>query len=309
MCDIQLVHDPPLDLRALAALDALVRNESVSRAARELGVSQPTMSRTLSRLRATLGDALLVRSGNRMVPTPRARAIAKAAREAMRSLDNAVRRVHFSAPDSTRRFRIAAWDYTQRLLLPPLLRRLQTEAPHASVEVCPVEKRSPVEALERGDIDLSIGLHRDLREDYRRRALFDDHFALCARADHSLWQQPVTVERFASAPQLLVAPFGATRAGVVDIALRRLGLERRVALFVPSFAIAPDVLRETELIATLPARFVQHVAPDLRVEPVPLPLPEFAVEAVWHGSSHDDEGHRWLRQQLAVVADGLGAVD
>ena len=306
-CDSPTVHREPLDLRALAALEAVIRHESVSKAATALGLSQPSLSRTLARLRDELGDELLVRSGTRMVATPRALRVARAAREAITQLELAIRGDAFEPATSTRHFRLAAWDYTQQVLLPPLLQRLRTEAPGVSAEVVPVLDRSPVDALEAGDIDLSVGLHRDLRDGYARIGLFEDAFTLCARADHPMWDEPVTPERFAAAAHLLVAPFGATRRGAVDLALQAVGLTRRVAVFVPNFASAPVLLRETDLVATLPRQLVARAGAGLRTAPPPIPLPTFQIEAVWHGRAHADDGHRWLRQQLRAAADDVAA--
>ena len=302
-CDSRAVHREPFDLRALAALEAVIRHGSVSKAATALGLSQPSLSRTLARLRETLGDELLVRSGTRMVPTPKAVRVARAAREAMEQLELAIRGDAFDPSTSTRHFRMAAWDYTQQVLLPPLLQRLRTEAPRVSVEVVPVLDRSPVDALEAGDIEVSVGLHRDLRDGYAKVGMFEDCFLLCARPGHPIWSGPLTPERYAAAAHLLVAPFGATRRGAVDLALQAVGLRRHVAAFVPNFAPAPDLLRETDLIATLPQQLVLRARASLKTAPPPVPLPSFQIEAVWHGRSHADEGHRWLRQQLRAAGE------
>lgn len=303
MCHIHRVHDGPLDLRSLAALDALVKHESVSKAATSLGVSQPTMSRTLARLRTVLADEVLVRTGARMVPTPRALEVARAARRALEQLEEAVRGEAFDPATAQRRFRIAAWDYTQRLVLGPLIRRLREMAPGVSLEVVPMLDRSPADALDAGDIDVSVGLHRGLREGYYRQRLFGDAFIFCARPDHPIWEDALTPERFAAAHHLLVAPFGAVRRGAVDLALEALGLSRKVVAFVPSFASAPGLLCETDLVATLPHRLVAGEGSRLRMEQAPVPLPEFAVEAVWHGTAHADPGHQWFRQLLREAAD------
>lgn len=299
------MHREPLDLRALAALEAVVRHGSVSKAATALGLSQPSLSRTLARLRETLGDELLVRSGSRMVPTPRALRVSQAAREAIAQLEQAIQGDAFEPDTSTRHHKIAAWDYTQQVLLPPLLQRFRTLAPRSSLEVVPVLDRSPVDALEAGDIDVSVGLHRDLRDGYARVGLFEDGFVTCAHAEHPIWEEPLTPERFAASAHLLVAPFGATRRGAVDLALEGVGLSREVAAFVPNFASAPELLRGTDLIATLPQRVVTAASNGLRWAPPPIPMPTFQVEAVWHGRSHADEGHRWLRQMLREAAGAL----
>ena len=300
ICDIHFVNER-LELRELAALKALVECESVSAAAQSLGMSQPTMSRILGRLRDVLSDPLMVRSGQRMVPTPRARYVAKVAAEALASIEEAVNTQTFEPESSKRHFRLCMWDYTQLVVLQPFLREVRAAAPQVTIEVVPVHGRSPVDVLESREVDLSVGLHRELRDGYRRRGLFVDRFVVCARHDHALWAGSLTPERFAACAHLLVAPFGATTRGAVDLALSPLGLERHVAAYVSSFASAPDVVAGTDLIATLPERLVVG-RDDLRRAEAPITLPEFEVEAAWHGALHDDEGHRWLRQVLVAAS-------
>lgn len=298
MCHIHWVHGGPLDLRSFAALEALVEHQSVSKAAAALGVTQPTMSRTLARLRAALGDELLVRAGSKMIPTPRAIELARAAGRAMQQFQRALEGETFDPATSTKRFRIAAWDYCQELLLPALISRLRAAAPASSLEVVPVLARSPIESLDAGDIDVSVGLHRQVRDGYHRRTLFSDAFVVCAREEHPIWDLPMTAERFAAAAHLLVAPFGATRRGAVDLALQAIGLSREVAAFVPNFAAAPALLRGTDLVATLPRLLVRNHDEALRFAEPPLPMPQFDIEAVWHGTTHADAAHAWFREQL-----------
>lgn len=305
MCHIRRVHGGPLDLRSFAALEALVAHQSVSKAATALGVTQPTMSRTLARLREALGDELLIRAGSKMIPTPRAVELARAAGQAMQQLQAALDGETFAPATSTKRFRIAAWDYCQQLLLPRLVSGLRAQAPGCSLEVVPVLARSPIECLDAGEIDVSVGLHRQVRDGYYRHTLFGDAFVVCARADHPLWDEALTAERFAATAHLLVAPFGATKRGAVDLALQAIGLTRTVAAFVPNFAAAPEVLRGSDLIATLPRRLVAAQAAGLRCAEPPLPMPQFDIEAVWHGTTHADEAHAWFRQQLREATNPL----
>ncbi|MEM6990219.1 MAG: LysR substrate-binding domain-containing protein [Myxococcota bacterium] len=122
-----------------------------------------------------------------------------------------------------------------------------------------------------------------------------------------MWSEEVTPERFAAAAHLLVAPFGATRRGAVDVALAALGLSRKVVAFVPNFASAPELLLTTDLVATLPEQLVCRVGPPLRTTRPPVPLPDFDIEAVWHGTTHQDLGHRWFREQLVAAAAGVPA--
>ena len=297
MWHIRYVND--LDFSHLAALEALVRLQSVTGAATELGLSQPSMSRKLKVLRARLDDPVLVRSGNEMSPTPRAARVARAAKDALAQLERALDPAPFDARSSTRCIKIAAWDYTQMVFLGSLLEALTAHAPKMSIAVVPVTARSPVAALESGEVDLSVGLHRDLRADYMRRRVFKDRFVVCARRDHVLFAQRMTLRRYAAARHLLVAPFGPTRPGVVDEALKSRGLTRTISAFVPSFLSAPAVLMESDLIATLPERLARR-SPGLATKRAPIALPEFSVEVVWHARGDKDPALKLVRGLISA---------
>lgn len=292
-----------LDLRTLRAFVHLVQMQSVSRAADAVQVSQPTMSRLLAALREAMDDPVLVRSGTHMRATRRARTALPTVIATLDRLQAAFEPPHFSPARSDRRFSIAAWDYAEAFVLPLLVRRMCRLAPGVSVESRPLRDRDPVPALVSGDLDLAIGLMRELPPAMHRRPLFSDRFVCMVRADHPRIHRRLTRRAFVRESHLLVAPFGATR-GIADRLLEAHAERRHVACYVPHFLTAPEVLRQTDLIATMPQRVARRLSErgGLRVFAPPLDLPEFTVEIVWHERSHDDQGHRWFREQCRKVA-------
>lgn len=295
------------DLNQLRALDALLTERSVTGAARRLGLTQPAMSHALSRLRETLGDPLLVRSGRGMALTPRAEALAPRLRLALRGLEDAVRaELPFDPASARRSFRVAAADYAELVLLPALIPRLEREAPGVDLWM-----RRPVDELEAlvdSDTDLVVGLLRpgEQAAGIKHRALFRERFVVILRADHPLASGPLTLEAYAAAKHAFIAPRGGP-GGVVDDALAKVGLSRRVALAIPHFLVAPYVVAGSDLVLTLAERvaraFAQHL-PLVIVEP-PLPLPEFTMSLMWHERMDADLGHIWLRNLLVEVARGV----
>jgi DNA-binding transcriptional LysR family regulator len=285
-----------LDVRLLRALVMLVEQRSVSSAALRLGVSQPTMSRLLKRWRTLTHDELLVQAGRAMQPTPRALEMARVVSGLIADLDDALRARPSAPGESKRTFRLAAWDYTQVVVLPRLLRELGRVAPGVVLEAQPWIERQIHPALERGDLDLAVGLFRALPAGCYRKALFGDRFVCFARTGHPVVKRRLTLDDFVRMRHLLVAPFGVAK-GAVDIALKRRGLERHVTCYVAHFHTAPEILRATDLIATLPERAVTSRAGLRRFAP-PIALPEFEVELVWHERTQRSPEHRWLREQL-----------
>ncbi|MFZ5482369.1 MAG: LysR family transcriptional regulator [Myxococcota bacterium] len=290
----------------LVSLHALLETGSVTRAAKWMGVTQSAMSHTLARLRADLGDPLLVRSGRGLVPTARAEAMAPRLREAVEALEAAMAAAPAFHPATARRtLRVATTDLVELALLPAVLARLGHEAPGVDLQV-----RAALDAetaLAAGQVDLAI---QPLRADapvagLRTRALFHERFTCAMRRGHPLAEGELTPERFAAARHALVAPRG-TPGGVVDEVLAARGLSRRTVVIVPTFLVVPHLVATTDLVVTLPERIAVAFAGllPLAVVPHPLDLPGFTISMVWHERAHADPGHRWLRGLFLEAATG-----
>jgi DNA-binding transcriptional LysR family regulator len=262
------------------------------------------MSRTLARLRETLADEILVRTARGMEPTPRAVSLAREVRQLLEGLERALDPPRFHPDTSDRRFVLMSWDYTERVVLPPLLSLVHRVAPRVSLEVRALTDRTPTEALESGAVDLVIGLFRDLGPGFYRRPLFEDRF-VCIRAKPRRRAPALDLHTFAALPHLLVAPFGSA-PGIVDLALAKVGKTRHIAALVPHFLLAPELVAESRMIATIPERLALTASRrlSLQSDEPPLALPTFTVEAVWHERVQKDPGHQWLRAQLFVTARG-----
>lgn len=302
---IENVNMNRLGLKLLLVLDALLAERNVTRAAAKVGLSQPAMSNALARLRDALDDPLLVRTPQGMVPTPRAEALAAPLARALADLERA-----FTVPEpfdpstSTRCFNIAATDYMELTLLPRLMAALRGMGATVQVALLPLAEPSWAEALADGALDLTLAVVGRAPERLRSRRLFDEAFACLLRRDHPAAAAPLTLERFVELPHLLVSPRGGRR-GIVDEALERRGLSREVVLSVPHFLMAPAVVAQTDLIATVPSRVARAFVGALPVValPPPLPLPGFSVAMSWHERQHHDPAHQWLREQLARLGE------
>lgn len=300
---MQDVHLAGVDLNLLVALDALLEEQNVTRAARRLGLSQSAASHALARLRALVGDPLLVRSGATLVPTPRAVALAPSIRAILGSIRTTLAGDAFDPMTSARAFAVATSDYFELVLVPGLVRDLARAAPGIDLLVRPVPE-DVLGLLGAGRLDLVLGVSLAPGvQSIRRRRLFDDTFSCVVRSGHPVLRRGLDLERFAAMGHVLIAPRG-SRGGVVDDALARRKKVRRVAAMVPSFLAAPAIIAESDLVLTMPARLAARLAPafDLKILEPPLVLPRFTVSAYWHERVQHDPAHAWLRARVVEIA-------
>ena len=290
-----------LDLDLLKVLDALFEESSVTEAARRLGVSQPSVSRGLAALREWFGAPLFVRTRAGLVATTEARALRGRLRDVLSRVDQ-LREPHpsFDAATSTRIFRIGTAEYAQIVMLGGLVTRLAAVAPAVGLVVEPWSAKGMVEGLETGRIELAIAPAVLRAPHIRSSTLLFDTFVTIHRRGHALATKRLTRAAFASARHLQITPDG-REGSILDDALFRYGLKRRIALRVPSFAVAPMLVASSDLVATVPARLIDPARSPwpLETRTTPLRLPALKLCALWHERAHEDAGLRWLRQELA----------
>ncbi len=302
-----------IDLNLLVALDALARERNVTKAAERAGVTQSAMSHTLRRLRELFDDPLLVRGRGGMVLTPRAEALAVPLRSGLVSLARTLAEpAAFEPEHASRTFRIVSPDLFDALVLPTLLQRLGHEAPSVDLAVIPMPKRLS-DSLETGDVDLAIypvlldpepfDLGTQIDAELQSRTLFRDSFRCFLRSDHPAitGRRKLTLQTFTRLNHVLVSP-GGEGPGLVDRILHARGLERRIALRVPHFATALEVIAQSELVLTAPSSLSRcSTASTLASRPAPLEIPEHAITMIWHPRFTEDPAHRWLRELMIDV--------
>ncbi len=294
------------DLNLLPALEVLLRTGSVTDSAEQLGMTQSGASRTLARLRDLFGDPLLVREGPNMRLTARAEALRPTL---SRLIEDAHRLVEsggeFDPQTARGMLRMTTADYGLHVLLPGLLQRVTEEAPHLDLEVVPSEH--PVEGLVSGQLDFAINIPDGLKHpDLARTRLLEDNLVCVIRRGHPALARRFTVKRYAGLEHILVAPSGRS-GGIVDEALARHGLKRRVSLLTPSFLSVPYFLHTSDRVCALPRRMANQFAerwPFVLVEP-PIALPGFRIQLYWMERRRTDPIHRWFRQLAREVADEL----
>jgi DNA-binding transcriptional LysR family regulator len=291
-----------VDWNLLPALNALLHESSVSRAAVQVGVTVPSMSRMLARLREVLGDPLLVRAGRELVPTPLALELReRVAVVAGQAHDLLARGGARSLADIRRSLVIRASDGVIGLWVDELTRLVRLSAPHVTLVFVSEGDEDPAE-LRDGRVELDLGVRGDATPELRTRVLMRDAFVGVVRRGHPWTRGAKTLARFASFEHLGVSHRGRLD-GPIDRALRREGLERRVVATVPSATAAVVAAARSDLVTTVPsflARTLAEVLPIVAFE-LPLDLPKIAISATWHPRFDADPVHRWVRDCLVSL--------
>lgn len=284
-----------LDIKLLRLFDLMHSTGSVTRSAEQLGQSQPTVSIWLARLRRELHDPLFVRAPGGMLPTPRADALVVTAREALASL----RRLSAWQPDfvpatTARRFRICMTDASHITLLPRLLAQVRAQAPLVRLEAARIDADTG-RALQTGDADLALGLVPGLESGYYQQTLFAQDWVCLANLRHPRISATLGLRDYRDEAHIGIV--SGTGYLLLDAALKRRRIERKVLLELPGFLGLAAIVSTTDLIATLPRHIGETLAlvGGLQVYPCPVAIPGFTVKQHWHARYHHDPGNRWLR--------------
>jgi DNA-binding transcriptional LysR family regulator len=278
----------PRDARMLVLFDEIYRTRSMTRAADRLGLSQPTASIWLSKLRRQWHDPLFVRTSAGMQPTPRADVLIEQAREAL-------------DPGSAQRtFRICMTDASHITLLPRLLSHVRAVASGVQLHVVSLSAATP-HLLETGEADLALGYIPGLEAGFHEQRLYTQDFICLANAAHPRIDAVFTARAYRDEAHIGI--LSSTSYTMVQSALKRQGIDRRVQLELPGFLGLAAIVSSTDLIATVPrtiGEMLARMAP-IRVLPCPVRIPTFAVKQYWHARYHHDPGLRWLRGVCAQL--------
>lgn len=292
------------DLNLLVAFNALLEERNVTRAARRLNVTQSAMSASLKRLRDSLGDPLLVQHGKTMVPTPHALTLAPEIAASIAALRHLIRpSTRFDPSTSRRTFRVAASDYIATILLAPLLKQLEQEAPMVRLDIA-LPGDSTSAQLSRGDFDLLLTPEEFIDPDHPAELLFEERHVVVGCQHNPILARALSIEDFTSAGHVAVTIDG--RPSFIERECERLGLPRRIEVRAPSFVQAPWLLPGTSRIALMHERLAHLMAPllGLRIAAAPFEVPVMREMMQFHVARGTDEGLMWLCGRLQGLARG-----
>jgi DNA-binding transcriptional LysR family regulator len=304
-----------LDLNLLRVFDQVMAERNLTRAARNLSMTQPAVSNALTRLRDALGDRLVTRSGYGVEPTPRALVLWPAVSDALRQLENTLAPGEFVPEKATNTFTLAMADATAAELMPGLVGIMEREAPGVTVRVLPLTTRDPRRLLDEESVDLAVGFFPAVLADLTAQAqagvmagfdhvrLYDGRYVCVMRRDHPLASGPLTLKRYCAARHLLVS-FSGRPFGFVDESLASLGRQRRVVMTVNQFFTAGGVVATSELLTVLPEHFIKVTGRthELVQRELPFEVSPVHVDALWHRRQAHRGDHAWLRQAIVAAA-------
>jgi DNA-binding transcriptional LysR family regulator len=291
----------PRDARMLVLFDEIYRTRSMTRAADRLGLSQPTASIWLGKLRRQWHDPLFVRTSAGMQPTPRADALVEQAREALALLRGLCGGAPAFDPGSVERsFRICMTDASHITLLPRLLAHVRAVAPAVQLHVVNLSAAT-AHLLEIGEADLALGYIPGLEAGFHEQRLYTQDFVCLVNAAHPRIDAALTARAYKD--EVHIGILSSTTYTMVQSALKRQGIDRRVQLELPGFLGLAAIVSSTDLIATVPRTIGEMLARmgPIRVLPCPVRIPTFAVKQYWHARYHHDPGLRWLRGVCAEL--------
>lgn len=298
-----------LDYSLLLAFDALMSERSVTRAARRMHMSQPTMSHALARLRDAFDDPIMVRGTGGMLPTPKALQLHGSIRQALEQLERSVGQFgSFDPATDTTTFRVAMVDYAEMVVIPELMCRIRAEAPGVRVVARGIGSHAELQGLATGEIDLALAFFADPNETLHRRQLGEDRY-VCITSKGRFREGQLTMARYLEGRHLAIAPAGTATRSRLDAALAAQGLERHVVYHSAHFGAAAAVVERTDLIASVHERAAQMYMREFDVDLHPLPaeigLDALVLSQVWHARTNDDRAHRWFRGLLVDSCEAI----
>uniref|UniRef100_UPI0039F1259C LysR family transcriptional regulator n=1 Tax=Bordetella sputigena TaxID=1416810 RepID=UPI0039F1259C len=288
-----------MDLHLLPHFDALISQRSVSKAAAQLGITQPAMSSALSRLRHLFGDPLLARHGNALRPTERAIRLHREFKPLLDAwLSETAGGTDFDPAAAHKTFNIYASDYIQFIALPAWAGKLREAAPHLRLRVLPPTPHGGQDMLSQNHIELYIGHYPDPPDSLRSSFLFEESACCLARQGHPMLARPWDLDTFLDYEHMDAAGHAGYFNAQLDAALSVQEKRRRVGMVLSSYLAVPFVLRTTDMISTLPASMAGALAPlsGTVMRPAPLALPRLRIAMYWHERHQNDPAHAWLRR-------------
>ena len=301
MTGMRHTHLRHVDLNLLLALHALLEERHVTRASKRCFLSQSAMSRALERLREMFGDALLIRSGRAYERTVRGDSLLRELQSILPRLEAMVRGEEFDPEQSKERFRLAVTHHASITLIPPLIRRMRTEAPDVRLDVSQWEERA-YDAVIAGRLDTALSAEHP-PAGLESEVLFEVDFVCVVGSAQRVHPRRLTLAQYLQLPHVVVETWAGQQTPV-DRPLAQFGAKRRVVFRVPFFAAAMFAVAKTDLVLTVPRKLTRIVRPidGVRLVEPPREIKPFPYFMTWHPRLNEEPAHAWFREQVRVAA-------
>ncbi|MCU4530918.1 LysR family transcriptional regulator [Acinetobacter sp. P1(2023)] len=289
-----------LDLNLLKALDALLDEKNVTRAADKLALTQPAVSSMLNRLRDRFDDPLFVRAPYGMVPTDRALALAEPLKKILSEIELLVQPPIFNPAELETTFRIAATDNGMHCVGVPVTLALNKIAPKVKIALMSIHGRNVEAMLMNGELDLIIVGEPTVPSSLRSRIIHKENYVCMMRENHPLANQELDIESFCSFNQVLVSYDGGKFTGATDVALEKIGKKRNVVMSITSFLLLPEILKNSDWIAVAPHHLLEKDSGIISKNP-PIEVGGYNKLMAWHERTHHDPIQRWFRDFILEI--------
>ena len=294
-----------VDLNLFIVFDAIYTEANLTRAGQIVGITQPAVSNALARLRETFNDPLFVRTAQGMVPTPMAQNIITPVRNALQLLRVSVQESRSFVPEqATKTYRISMTDLTEAVILPHLASRIRRSAPNINIDSFLIKRRETTKELAAGRLDFAIDAPLNTDTQVRHVKLFEDRHVCVMRKGHPLAKKDkITLDDYLAQSHIHISS-RRNGLGHVDLALGKMGIQRRVVMRSQHYQMAPLVLESTDLIMTVHERFAQRH--NLHWTTLPIDdVPAIETHLFWHESTDQDPANRWMREQIIELSQKL----
>jgi DNA-binding transcriptional LysR family regulator len=294
-----------LDLNLLVALDVLIAEASVTKAAEKLNMSQSAMSYSLKKLRTILNDDLLIRTSKEMEVTPYAQQISDRVRQILLEIqETLLAKETFDPATSQETFKIVLSDYAEATIGIHLLHQIANQAPGIRIRINNLEKETLIDSLDENRIDLAINACLPLKSWHVAENLYQEEFVCVFRGEDSITE--ISLADYLERSHILVSMQDDFQ-GKSDQILEQQQKSRKVIWSTSHFMVVPFLLNNSDCVALLPKRMAQQCAKamNLTILPPPIPFEGFTVSMVWHQRNNNNLAHQWLRRQIICIAQNI----
>ncbi|WP_199912856.1 LysR family transcriptional regulator [Vibrio cholerae] len=293
-----------IDLNLLTILEKLLIHKHISQTAQALNMSQPAVSRSLMRLREQFGDPLLVKVKNEYRLTSRGERLRGELESSLNTIRHMLVEETFDPLHYSGVFTIGALDFEMMMIVPKLLARFQQRAPNLKLQIVPYNAYMPLHDYLEKVADLLLYSTDESPTNVFKQRLFNDNYAVVMCRNHPLANQPMTLESYCQSRHVIISGNGLGKTDM-DHELKKLNYQREVVASLPHFSMVPELLINTDLIATLPRRLVTHLGQryEITVADLPFYTADFRVEQFWHLIYHSSPIHQWVRQEIKNLVD------
>ena len=288
------------DLNLLVVFKTLYEERNVTKASKKIGITQPAMSNALNRLRYLVKDELFIRGPKGMRPTPRANELSSPIQTALNNLELSLSSINFDPKTTKKLYRISISDDVAPLILPNLINFLEKESPDSSLRIRSEQGSEAIKLLDSNDIDFAIGRFEMVSTRFESVDLYTEKYVCMMNSDHPLAKdEKLSIEQYLSSKHLRVAPAG-TPVAPIDRSLSQLNLEREIFARIDLVTMAPLILKNSDLILTLPSKTAQRMAKNYNfsIAELPIGLERRQTKLLWHRELTNHPAYDWIKSQI-----------